>query len=73
MLVLCFLGIPAAVPFGAPGDSGSLVFDRTGEATGLYFSGYNTIPDISCVISSDVVIKDIEKQLDLTDVKLASL
>ncbi|PWI64581.1 hypothetical protein PCL_09511 [Purpureocillium lilacinum] len=71
-LFWCFLGIPSDVPFGAPGDSGSLVFDREGQATGLYFAGRNSIPDVSCVISLDTVFRDIETQLDVTDIRLAS-
>ncbi|KAK0712696.1 hypothetical protein B0T26DRAFT_343808 [Lasiosphaeria miniovina] len=71
-LYWCFLGVPSDVPFGAKGDSGSLVFDREGQATGLYFSGWNTIPDVSCVISLAAVFRDIETQLDLTGVRLAS-
>lgn len=64
----CFLDIPSGIPFGAAGDSGFLVFDRTGAATGLYFSGFNRLPDISCVIFLDAVIKDKERQLHLVNI-----
>jgi hypothetical protein len=76
----CFLGVRPERAFGAPGDSGSLVFDRKGAAVGLLFGGipglvsldYITPPDIANVISLDVVVKDLGDQLGLTDIKFAN-
>jgi len=62
-------------PFSASGDSGSLVFDREGKATGLLFAGKQTdgfIPDISHMLSLKVVLENIEHELGLTEVKLAN-
>jgi hypothetical protein len=77
--VRCFLGIQPDRPFGAGGDSGSLVFDGDGRAVGLYCAGglvgregKGTPLDISYVIDINAIFADIETQLSLTDLKFAA-
>lgn len=77
--VACFLGVQPDRPFGAGGDSGSLVFDGEGKAVGLYSAGIVVgrerviAPlDISFVYDINVIFKDIEAQLFLSDLKFAN-
>jgi hypothetical protein len=81
-LMWCFLGVRSDRPFSQGGDSGSLVFDRFGKAVGLLFCGMNErrsqtgsfveVPDISCVVSFQVVLRDIGRQLELSELKFAN-
>lgn len=81
-LMWCFLGIRPERPFSEAGDSGSLVFDRFGKAVGLLFCGVNErrsrtgsfveVPDISSVVSLEVVLRDIGRQLELSEIKFAN-
>jgi len=76
----CFLGVTSDRPFSQSGDSGSLVFDRFGKAVGLLFCGTNErksrtgsfieVPDISSVVSLEVVLRDIGSQLELSEISL---
>lgn len=82
-LMWCFLGIGSYLPFSQGGDSGSLVFGRFGKAIGLELYGtderrhpsgsYASVPDITSVISLDAVLRDIEKELDLGEIKFANV
>lgn len=81
-LMWCFLGVRSDAPFSQGGDSGSLVFDRFGKAVGLLFCGMNErrdrtgsfveVPDISSVVSLDVVLRDIGTQLELSEIEFAN-
>ena len=50
-----WLGPGDRVVFGAPGDSGSLVFDYQGKALGMYLGGQRYAEDHSVTPSVDVI------------------
>lgn len=81
-LMWCFLGVRSDRPFSQGGDSGSLVFDRFGKAVGLLFCRTNErrsptgsfveVPDISSVVSLAVVLGDIGRELELSEIRFAN-